>query len=210
MKWYNAVDCNDRDSADYSTTMRTTRYYLRMFFWALDRVIHCEYTIVCWCATYGIGNPYWKRYLKNGGRREFQIDLAIEIMNYGLWFDLEDGEQPSYVRDDFIPCDCKKCIFCLEGKTGVIRGLDKKKRKSVFHFKCGGRLVTEGCTKQRVNLDIGNQRCRMCYRLQDPAIPSREREKKCKFSRLGCPQCKEPICKECWAMGYDKHKKKDN
>jgi hypothetical protein len=36
---YNAVDRNDWDSADYSTTIRTNRYYLRIFCWALD-VIH--------------------------------------------------------------------------------------------------------------------------------------------------------------------------
>ena len=35
-KWYNAVDCNDRDSADYSTTIRTCRYYIRIMCWALD------------------------------------------------------------------------------------------------------------------------------------------------------------------------------
>ena len=63
-KWYNAVDRNDRDSADYSTTIRTNRYYLRIFCWALDRVIHCEYQVVCFLVSLGIGNPQWKRYLK--------------------------------------------------------------------------------------------------------------------------------------------------
>ena len=29
VKFFNAVDRNDRDSADYSTSIRTTRYYLR-------------------------------------------------------------------------------------------------------------------------------------------------------------------------------------
>ncbi len=43
---YNAIDRNDRDSADYSTTLRTNRYYLRIFCWALDRVITL-YMLLC-------------------------------------------------------------------------------------------------------------------------------------------------------------------
>jgi hypothetical protein len=56
VKCYNAVDRNDRDSADYSTSIRTNRYYLRIFCWGLDRVIHCEYQIVCWLVVKGVGN----------------------------------------------------------------------------------------------------------------------------------------------------------
>ena len=160
-------------------------------------------------ATYSIGPKEWRRYLKSkNGRREFQIDLAIDLINYAVALDWDGGDdRPSYMRrDSFIPCDCKKCIFCIGNHTGIIHELDTKKSKLVFHYQCGGRLVTEGCTTERVNLDIGNQRCKMCYRLQDTAIPSRVREAKYDQSRLGCAQCKEPICKDCWAAGYDKHK----
>ena len=31
VKYYNAVDWNDRDSAEYSTSIRNNRYYLRIF-----------------------------------------------------------------------------------------------------------------------------------------------------------------------------------
>jgi hypothetical protein len=43
VEWFNAVDRNDRDSADYSTTIRTNRYYIRILCWALDRVLHACY-----------------------------------------------------------------------------------------------------------------------------------------------------------------------
>jgi hypothetical protein len=52
---YNAVDRNDRDSADYLTTIRTNRYYLRIFCWALDRVIHTVYVAVCFLIKSDIG-----------------------------------------------------------------------------------------------------------------------------------------------------------
>ena len=62
------------------------------------------------------------------GRRKFQIDLAIDIINYGLALDWDGGdERPSYVRKDaFIPCDCKKCLFCKRGVTGLVSGIPPK------------------------------------------------------------------------------------
>ena len=212
-KWMNAVDRNDRDSADYSTSIRSNRYYLRIFCWALDRVVHCLYCVICWCATNGIGPKEWRRYLKSrNGRREFQIDLAIDLINYAIALDWDGGDKrPSYIRSDsFIPCDCKKCIFCVDGHTGIIRGVDTKKPKSVFHYQCGGRLVSEGCTTQRVNLDIGNQYCRMCYRLQDPAIPCREREKKATTHGWGALNARSPSVKRAGPRDTISTKKKIN
>ena len=85
VKWMNAVDRNDRDSADYSTTIRTNGYYLCIFCWALDRVIHCEYCVICWLVSHGVGYKEWWRYLRSrDGRREFQIDLAISLINYTI------------------------------------------------------------------------------------------------------------------------------
>jgi hypothetical protein len=81
----NAVDRNDRDSVDYSTTICTNRYYIRIFCWALDRVIHTAYVIVCNLSRAGMGSPHWKQYgSKNFGRLNFQIDLAMDLMNYGI------------------------------------------------------------------------------------------------------------------------------
>ena len=71
VKYMNGVDRNDRDSSDYSTSFRSNRYYLRLFFWALDRVIHILFHVVCYCTMNNIGKPEWKDYLdKNEGRRE--------------------------------------------------------------------------------------------------------------------------------------------
>ena len=50
-----------RDSADYSSTIRT--YYLRIFCWALDRVIHAVYVVVCFLIKSDIGQKEWKQYL---------------------------------------------------------------------------------------------------------------------------------------------------
>lgn len=43
VQYYNAVDINDRDSVVYSCSVRKNMWYLRVFFWLLDRVVHCCY-----------------------------------------------------------------------------------------------------------------------------------------------------------------------
>jgi hypothetical protein len=54
----------------------------------------------------------------------------------------------------------------------------------------------------------------MCYQklangiAEKRALSKNEKKKRCKTSRLGCPSCDERVCKDCWAEGYDMHKKK--
>ena len=206
VQFFAAVDRNDRDSADYSTSFRSNRYYLRIFCWALDRVIHVLFCIVVFCATSDIGNVDWKDYLdKNEGRREFQIDLALSIMNYGLSLDWDDdpAKQPDYVRGDaFTPCDCEKCFFCIHGLTSGVAHAGVK-RKAVFHYQCGGRLVTKGCTEERVDSGgTGSSYCRMCYRNAPGTLSAKDKRKLCKTSRLGYNQCRETICEVWWEQGY--------
>ena len=68
-------------------------------------------------------------------------------------------------------------------------------------------LLSAQCTDVRVNLGLkAGKYCRMCYRKQLPTgLSAKERQKRCRTSALGCSICKEPICKECWKEGYDKH-----
>ena len=81
-KHFNAVDRNDRDSADYSCSVRTTRWYLRIVFWLVDRVVFSCFIIVCALSEDNRGPEQWKRYTnRNGGRRAFQIDLAILLIS---------------------------------------------------------------------------------------------------------------------------------
>jgi hypothetical protein len=57
-----------------------------------------------------VGQEQWKRYLDtHSGRHDFQIDLALSIMNYGigLQWDGESATRPNFLRQTaFVPCDC--------------------------------------------------------------------------------------------------------
>jgi hypothetical protein len=48
--------------------------------------------------------------------------LGYALMSYGLGMDWEEGfdkdKKPPYVRkSQYVPCGCKRCFFCKNGKT---------------------------------------------------------------------------------------------
>jgi len=212
IKYFNAVDRNDRDSADYSTSIRTNRYCIRIFCWVLDRVVNacCVVVIYCVCKVGSSRVKKWKKYqTSNTGRHDFQIDMAISLLNYGIGLDWIGDKRPDYIQEgNFIPCDCKKCFFCLKGHTnGVTHAGKKRPAAPTVQYKCGTTRRTKKCTAHRVNLGKSGMYCKMCYRMQDKSLKSGEKKKKCRKSRLGCAVCKEAVCATCWKSGYDKHQK---
>ena len=108
-KYMNGVDRMDRDNADWSVSIRTNRWYLRVVFWILDCVIFAMYLV----ATFGEGEVAAKYKNKNNGRRKFQIDLAMALMEEGLTRDWkgdlkDDSGRPAWNRKrGYIPCNCE-------------------------------------------------------------------------------------------------------
>ena len=159
------------------------------------------------CVKHGLGETSWKTYTKNGtGRADFQIDLGLDLMNFGISLDWVGQERPEYVRQrGWTPCDCKKCFFCLNGHTNGIMHAGKQKRaKVVVNYKCGKRMRTQQCVKDGVDLDKGCSYCKMCYRNSKEETAAKKR-KASRSSRMGCPICQEHICTPCWESGYDRH-----
>ena len=155
----------------------------------------------------------WKQYSsKNFGCHNFQIDLAMDLMNYGIGLEwdgnLNNSDRPSFMpKGSLVPCNCGRCFFCVKGLTTRITHRQSKKARVTVEYKCGTRVITKKCTDVRVNLGLKSGKyCRMCYRKQLPTgLSAKKRQKWYRTSALGCPICKEPICKECWKEGYDKH-----
>ena len=201
-KHFNAVDRNDRDSSDNTTTMRTNRWYLRLFFWVLDRVVHVVFVVACFCVKYDVGPPEWKSYLnKNGGREKFQIDLGMQLLNYAIdkaWSDTATPP-PDWMRQSkFIPCDCTKCFFCLNDLTNGI--FHKPEKKVVIHHSDGKKINTTRCTDEQVVICNRGNYCKMCYRKKDEGLLKETKRAGYKQSKLVCPSCDE-VCKMSWAEG---------
>ena len=107
-QYYNVVDINDRDSAGYSCSIRTCRWYLRVFFWLLDRVVHS-----CFIILVTIGRYEWLKYrdLNGNDRRKFQIDLSLAVMKCGIKYDwlapFDEKNKPEWLRQkSYVPCAC--------------------------------------------------------------------------------------------------------
>ena len=125
------------------------------------------YVIVVACVSVGIGKPEWKKYAsKNNGRHDFQVDLAIALMNYALAAEWDGAEErPSWMRQrEFVPCDCKECYFCLNGHTTGISHQQKYTKVKVVSSRTGLATWTDKCTDVAVNLGRGGDYCRQCMR----------------------------------------------
>ena len=127
-----AVDMNDGDGANYSVSFWSNRWYLHLFSWVLEHVIHATYQIVIFLANEC--KPEWKCYTgKEDGWYNFQIDLAIQLIDYGIrmdWRNPDDPkDKPAWVHQvALLPCDCQHCFFCT---TGKMTGISHKPKKQL-------------------------------------------------------------------------------
>ncbi len=127
---------------------------------------------------------------------------------YQPWMDDTSQTRQNFIRQTaFVPCDCDKCFFCLNGHTNGITHRSWKQSKVTVECACGTQVMTSKCTSDLVDLGMrAGDYCWMCYhKLLSTEFTVKARKKLCRTSRLGCPIFKEPICKECLREGYDKH-----
>ena len=159
-----AVDINDHDSAENTVSIRTTRWYLRVFFWICDRAIFTCYNVVVYVAASGIKKEWEKYQDKNGGRKKFQIDLGLSLIEHGIRMDwnapYDETAKPRWMRQhEYVACNSNACFFCKERKTTGIRsrprtGTPSKKIKK-----------EPACDGERIDLGkSGGRYCQACYR----------------------------------------------
>ena len=183
----------DRDNADWSVSIRTDRWYLRIFFWLLDCVVFGTYLVAT-----NLGDEEWNKNYKEkyNGRRRFQVDLAMALFEEGLtrdWNgDLKDDEgRPKWCRQrGFLPCSCGVCFFCKHEHTaGVGHGI-KAARPEVMV-----------CADKWKSFKKYSQSCAVCRKKMRKAGDKRkagEITKATKSSIGGCPVCNTVVCKSCW------------
>jgi hypothetical protein len=120
---YNGVDRKDRDTSDWTISVKSHRWYLRLYYWMVDAAIHSSYLLVVHIANKRAEiNPEhpWLKYSGRNGRMNFQMDLAHSLMEKGLLLDCPDVAnfkkpklRPRYSRKkDYHPCESDNCFFC--------------------------------------------------------------------------------------------------
>jgi hypothetical protein len=207
---FNGVDIQDKDSANYPTTLKTNRWYMRIFFWCLDRVVFGIWLIVFNSGLERHERKEWRKYHKKNGRFDFQIDLGLQLIDMGIrrdWSNISNASnKPKWMRQKPpIPCDCNKCFFCRTGKTSPATQSRSPTPTPSPTFQ----PPTPECTRGYWPLSPGQKTrknpCVMCLRarkLSHPGETAKERAQKCKKSSKGCRRCQVEICPECWET-YD-------
>jgi hypothetical protein len=193
----NGMDHKDRDTADWTVSLKLNRFYLRIFYWLFDGVLYAMYSVIKVVAS-NKSHPWHKYLSKHLGRYKFQMDLAIDLISWGItmdWSDIEDiNNKPVYMRkQDYVPCTCKVCFFCTNRLTHEIDHKKKGKRRSQSH--------RADCPIKRAKVTEDNRRCTLCYKNQralNPTLATSEIRKLCKTSRLGCTMCEANVCAGCW------------
>ena len=148
-------------------------------------------------------HPWYTYKNKNDGRYKFQMDLGYDLIRCGLDMDwlapYDEEHKPTYIqKQNYIPCACKNCFFCIHGKTHGVDHMRKgQKRPTSYKTK-------PSCVSRREK--IGNTHtCGVCYKRERAANPDMgvaALKKRCNNSRLGCPGCNGGkgmyVCKEFW------------
>jgi hypothetical protein len=201
-KYFNGVDKNDRDSSDYTVSLKTNRWYLRYYFYLIDRVVHSMYVLATNIAEQGLRDG-WEKYRKKDGRYKFQIDMALALIDMGVKEDWKEGyddkNKPGWMRKhEAIPCGCNMCTFCKLGKT----------RPPVLAEEPTGvkkKNLCPGCDE--IPMKLGDEKkksatyCRVCYyRVGQitPGLHKNEKRKQCKATYKGCRGCKTFVCDTCY------------
>jgi len=143
---------------------------------------------------------------RKGGRTDFQIDLAIAIIDYGIQQDWNNKEaaKPTWMRQSKVkPSESKKRFFCRNNET---TGIFHDKSSIIMTSPQSGKKKKKNikCTNVRVLLpSIYTSYCRQYYGILPETLSSSQKRRNCKNSRLGCALCQESICKQCWSEGYN-------
>ena len=178
-------------------------------FWLVDRVIHSACVNAIHLHKEGVRPGWAKRANRHQGRKRFQIDAGLALMECRTRLDWEDvsdeSTKPEWMRQaDHMPCNCGVCFFCKEGETS---GIDHECQKTRTEKKWSVKKSKEECTTDRVSMG-NSDKCDVCYhkrRRENPNEPSRDSSNKSRSTRKGCKGCNVHICKHCWPT--HEHKK---
>jgi hypothetical protein len=169
--------------------------------WSVERLVHALYQIVIFIAQESDNKEEWKKYTKKReGRYTFQVDLGMQLIEYGIKLDWKDpydeADKPPWIRQvGYIPCDCGKCFFCKTGKTTGTTHAPTHGR-----FKPGS--VPRGHDSKPEKVAANTKVCSFCYarvRKSNPHMSSSDVKKKCNRTYLGCRACDKIVCRNCWS-----------
>jgi len=209
---FNGVDLSDKDSAKYSTSLRSNRWHLRVVFSKFDRIIHAMFIIACNVVSVTFLS-LWNMYKsKHNGRKKFQCHVGIAVMSAGIKMDWKPNNDGVYDEEDkpkwmpgtlkngkYHPCDCGICFFCKNKFTSTIA-----------HGKVTSMPQTKKCVNAKY-VTVTRSYCQWCTveaRKNYPNTKNAEELRKIEVNGKkvikrpykGCSECKIAMCPRHFAM----------
>ena len=115
----------------------------------------------------------WKQYLsKEDGRKRFQLDLGVLLMEFCIRYDWGDigneKKRPNWMRQKPLrTCECNFCFFCKEGMTdGIYHARGTKRKASIRNRTRKRAKVCSGIREPFYT----SAHCGPCYRAQDARL----------------------------------------
>ena len=125
-------------------------------------------------------------------------------MNKGIQMDwkypFEEKKKPAWMpktgtKAKYYPCDCKKCVFCINKITS----------STVAHGKVTAKPVVQQCSG--LYESVSRKYCIVCKKeandkfasLPGMCFDDRMKKGKVKYIRNGCKTCNIAVCKKHWA-----------
>jgi hypothetical protein len=118
------VDKTDRAMADWNISLKSIKYYLRIFWYAFTAAVAnmrvVTFEIVRQVKEQRVGaskEDPWEKYTKGSrGVFDWMMDIGHTLIAKGILmaWDVNDpfAERPSWMRQKpFLPCSCKRCFF---------------------------------------------------------------------------------------------------
>jgi hypothetical protein len=184
LEHYGAVDRADRGIADFTTSRKSNRWYMRVFFWILDAALWNMWVI----AKYMIESPEatdeWKKYDTKenrgtvSGRYLFMLDVADCLMDWaaGAAIEKAGGE--------------RKDVRWLKNEAGNSTPSAQEKKKPGPN------------PNHRLVAQPGRRPCAVCYGKQPKVLSQDEKRKKCRYTRDKCNVCGTYMCDDCFVAHH--------
>ena len=210
------VDHKDRDTADWTTSVKSNRFHLRTIWWAVDGALHAMNTTIKFVfLAVPQNHKAWEDCVKHRNARcLLQMDLSQELFGCALLLDWKDFPDPKGApewsrKKDFLPCDCKTCFHC---KHGLTHGIDHKKKGSIRRTPS---TKAARCSMIRERVSSYSHKCSVCERRlkkeindQNSDLKYRDERKKLNGTYMGCVTCGVWVCEDCW--DYCQHNMQGN
>ena len=197
------VDRMDRDVADWGISTKSGHWPHRVAHWLWDCNNSNDYRIATCKDVKDRPEAFKKCFpgkLQNC-RMIFNMDKALERIRMGILQDCPDftndpkAERPLWMRQaEWVPCGCKKCVFC---KAGYTRGIDHTPVQTGKRRK----VPTKDCTHhQAVPKGSVKRTCGLCYsRRQKENLKLTRKQLKGSRNNASwkCQGCDVFMCQKC-------------